>query len=98
MDFPFSNAHLTARLVVEADFDPQFPSRVLHRFAERGTLPLRFLVTASEDDGVRVDVEFAGTLEAARLLSRRVLNLPSARSVDLSFRRESTLAARQLAA
>lgn len=91
MDFPFTSLNQTARLVLEADFDPQLPTRVLHRFAERGALPLRFTATASEAAGVRVEVEFESTVDAARLLSRRLLNLPSTRSVDLSFRRDAGL-------
>ena len=91
MDFPFNNAFpvpgLTARLVIEADFDPQFPVRVLHRFSELGRLPERFVASASETAGLRVEVEFAGSADAARLLSRRLLNLPSTRSVELTFRR-----------
>jgi hypothetical protein len=97
MDFPFSaDSAQTARLVVEADFDPQFPSRVLQRFSERNTLPLRFqVVTIGEAESLRIEVEFAGSIEAARLLTRRLLNLPSARSVDLSVRRVAAITSPQ---
>ena len=89
MDFPFSaDPTLTARLVAEADFDPQFPARVLQRFSERDTLPRHFqVITIGDAESLRVEVEFASSIEAARLLARRLLNLPSARAVDLGFRR-----------
>jgi hypothetical protein len=85
---PFSsNLVPSARLVLEADFDPQLPSRVLGRFAEVGRLPTRFTAHNLDDERVRVELEFAAEPEAARLLSRRLLNVPSVRSVELSFRR-----------
>lgn len=83
----------SARLVVEADFDPQLPSRVLGRFAELGRLPASFTARNLDDETVRVEVEFAAEPEAARLLSRRLLNVPSVRSVELSFRRARIAAA-----
>jgi hypothetical protein len=84
----FTNALVpSARLVVEADFDPQLPARVLGRFAEQGRLPSSFLARSIDDELLRLEVEFAAEPEAARLLSRRLLNVPSVRSVELSFRR-----------
>jgi hypothetical protein len=77
----------SARLVVEADFDPQLPTRVLGRFAELGRLPTSFTAHNLGDETVRVEVEFTAEPDAARLLSRRLLNVPSVRSVELSFRR-----------
>ncbi|MBV8063553.1 MAG: hypothetical protein JOY51_08155 [Nevskia sp.] len=77
----------SARLVLEADFDPQLPSRVLGRFAELGRLPSSFTARNLDDESLRVEVEFAAEPDAARLLSRRLLNVPSVRSVELSFRR-----------
>jgi hypothetical protein len=77
----------SARLVLEADFDPQLPTRVLGRFAELGRLPTSFTAHNLDDETVRVEVEFAAEPDAARLLSRRLLNLPSVRTVELSFRR-----------
>lgn len=91
MDLPhafFSNSLVpSARLVLEADFDPQLPSRVLGRFAELGRLPASFTARNLDDETVRVEVEFAAEPDAARQLSRRLLNVPSVRSVELSFRR-----------
>ncbi|HZR33864.1 MAG TPA: hypothetical protein VFA75_00710 [Nevskia sp.] len=91
MDSPHSffaaNLVPSARLVVEADFDPQLPSRVLGRFAEAGRLPTRFVAHNVDDERLRVEVEFAAEPDAARHLSRRLLNVPSVRSVELSFRR-----------
>lgn len=77
----------SARLVVEADFDPQLPARVLGRFAELGRLPASFVSRNVEDETLRLEVDFAAEPDAARLLSRRLLNVPSVRSVELSFRR-----------
>jgi hypothetical protein len=77
----------SARLVLEADFDPQLPARVLGRFAEQGRLPTSFVARSVDDELVRVEVEFSAEPDAARLLSRRLLNVPSVRSVELSFRR-----------
>jgi hypothetical protein len=77
----------SARLVLQADFDPQLPSRVLGRFAELGRLPTHFLASNLDDAALRLEVEFAAEPEAARLLSRRLLSVPSVRSVELSFRR-----------
>ena len=83
----FAEVTPSARLVVEADFDPQLPTRVLGRFAELGRLPASFVARNRDEQSVRVEVEFAAEPEAARLLSRRLLNLPSVRSVELSFHR-----------
>lgn len=77
----------SARLVLEADFDPQLPARVLGRFAEQGRLPTSFVAQSVDDQSLRVEVEFSAEPDAARLLSRRLLNVPSVRSVELSFRR-----------
>ena len=77
----------SARLVLEADFDPQLPSRVLGRFAELGRLPTSFTAQNFDDATLRVELEFAAEPDAARQLSRRLLNVPSVRSVELSFRR-----------
>lgn len=91
MDFPFTSVQ-SARLVLEADFDPQFPARVLQRFSERNTLPASFrAVTLGASEAIRVEVEFDAVAEAARQLSKRLMNLPSARSVELSFRRGAAL-------
>jgi hypothetical protein len=76
----------SARLVVEADFDPQLPARVLGRFAEQGQLPASFLATSS-GESLRLELEFAAEAETARLLSRRLQNLPSVRSLDLTLLR-----------
>ena len=83
----------SARLVVEADFDPQLPTRVLGRFAELGRLPTSFVSRNLDDQAVRVEVEFSAEPDAARLLSRRLLNVPSVRSVELSFRRARSVRA-----
>lgn len=83
----------SARLVLEADFDPQLPSRVLGRFAEQGRLPSSFVSRNLDDETLRVEVEFSAEPDAARLLSRRLLNVPSVRSVELSFRRARTVRA-----
>jgi len=94
VEFPFFDSHQTARLAVEADFDPQLPLRVLHRFTEIGALPNRFVTEAtSPDRPLRIEVEFTTAVEPARLLARRLLTLPSTLRVDLSFRRERTAAA-----
>jgi hypothetical protein len=85
--WPDSSLQLSARLVLEADFDPQLPSRVLGRFAELGRLPASFTARNLDDESLRVEVEFAAEPDAARQLSRRLLNVPSVRSVELSFRR-----------
>jgi hypothetical protein len=77
----------SARLVVEADFDPQLPARVLGRFAEQGQLPSSFLALNHEDAGLRIELEFAAEAETARLLSRRLQSIPSVRSVELSLMR-----------
>lgn len=82
-----SLAPSSARLVLEADFDPQLPARVLGRFAELGRLPTSFLARNLDDESLRLEVEFASEPDAARQLSRRLLNVPSVRSVELSFRR-----------
>ena len=90
MDLPhsfFANVVPSARLVLEADFDPQLPSRVLGRFAELGRLPSRFVACNLDDESLRLEVEFASEPDAARQLSRRLLNVPSVRSVALSFHR-----------
>ena len=77
----------SARLVLEADFDPQLPARVLGRFAELGRLPSSFVSRNLDDESLRLEVEFSAEPDAARQLSRRLLNVPSVRSVELSFRR-----------
>jgi hypothetical protein len=83
----FANVVPSVRLVLEADFDPQLPSRVLGRFAELGRLPKSFVARNFDDATLRLELEFACEPDAARLLSRRLLNVPSVRSVDLSFHR-----------
>ncbi|GAC1622722.1 MAG: hypothetical protein NVS9B10_07000 [Nevskia sp.] len=100
MDFPFTaSTAQTARLVVEADFDPQFPARVLQRFSELNTLPLSFhAVTVGAAEALRIELEFEASVDAARRLSKRLLNLPSARSVDLSFRRLAAIPPQRRAA
>jgi hypothetical protein len=85
--FLHSLAPSSARLVLEADFDPQLPARVLGRFAELGRLPTSFLARNFDDESLRLEVEFASEPDAARQLSRRLLNVPSVRSVALSFHR-----------
>ena len=75
-----------ARLVVLGDFDPQLPARVLGRFAEQGQLPSSFLATSS-GESLRLELEFAAEAETARLLSRRLQNLPSVQSIDLTLLR-----------
>ena len=77
----------TARLVVEADFDPQLPARVLGRFAEQGRLPSSFIALNRDETGLRMELEFAAEAETARLLSRRLQNLPSVRSLELTLMR-----------
>ena len=77
-----------ARLVVQADFDPQLPGRVLDRFAVVNALPSSFLARSFDETSLRLELEFTAETDAARLLSRRLLNLPSVRTVELSFRRE----------
>ena len=89
-DFPNK---LSARLVLDADFDPQLPARVLGRFAELGRLPSSFLARNFDDESLRLEVEFASEPDAARQLSRRLLNVPSVRSVALSFHRVRLLQA-----
>lgn len=86
-----------ARLVIEADVDPQLPGRVLDRFADRGLLPRRFAVE-SRDEGLSLTLEFVGDPDWARYLSRKLLNVATVRSVDLSFRRAALAPARRLAA
>lgn len=88
--FPFSAA-LSARLVLQADFDPLLPARVLGRFAEQGRLPTRFLASTLDDESLRLEVEFAADADSARQLSRRLLNVPSVRTVELSFHRARTM-------
>jgi hypothetical protein len=83
----FTNLVSSVRLVLEADFDPQLPSRVLGRFAELGPLPGSFVARNLHDESLRLELEFTSEPDAARQLSRRLLNMPSVRSVDLSFRR-----------
>jgi hypothetical protein len=91
MDSPhrfFSNTTASsARLVVEAEFDPQLPARVLGRFAEQGQLPSSFLARNRDDTSLLIELEFAAEAETARLLSRRLQNIPSVRSVELSLLR-----------
>jgi len=84
---PFTNAAQSARLVIEGDFDPQLPLRVLHRFSELGELPLRFVAHAIGEESLRIEVDFLATDDAARLLARRLNNLPALQSVQLSFQR-----------
>ena len=94
MDSPhsfFANVVPSARLVLEADFDPQLPSRVLGRFAELGRLPSRFVACNLDDESLRLELEFAAEPDAARQLSRRLLNVPSVRSAELSFRQARTM-------
>ena len=94
MDLPhsfFANVVPSARLVLEADFDPQLPSRVLGRFAEMGRLPTRFVACNLDDESLRLELEFAAEPDAARQLSRRLLNVPSVRSAELSFRQARTM-------
>lgn len=86
-----SLAPSSARLVLEADFDPQLPARVLGRFAELGRLPTSFLARNLDDESLRLEVEFPSEPDAARQLSRRLLNVPSVRSVELSFRSARTM-------
>jgi len=87
----FANVVPSARLVLEADFDPQLPSRVLGRFAEMGRLPTRFVACNLDDESLRLELEFAAEPDAARQLSRRLLNVPSVRSAELSFRQARTM-------
>jgi hypothetical protein len=75
-----------ARLVVDADFDPQLPGRVLDKFADRGLLPSHFSAQLA-DGGLQLVVEFSGDPDWARYLSRKLLNGATVRSIDLSFRR-----------
>jgi hypothetical protein len=81
------NTAPSARLVVEAEFDPQLPARVLGRFAEQGQLPSSFVTLNREDASLRIELEFTAQAETARLLSRRLQNLPSVLSVELTLRR-----------
>lgn len=76
-----------ARLVIDADFDPQLPSRVLAKFAERGRLPLHFTLDRVDAERVQLVAEFDGDPQWARYLSRKLLGSACVRSVQLSFRR-----------
>ena len=89
MDFPshasFKNP-VTAHLRIDADRDPQVASRVLGRFAERGELPEHFSARLESVDVLRIELEFGASTQCARHLARRLQNLPSVRSVALTFR------------
>ena len=87
MDFSSFADHkpFTARLTIAADLDPQLPGRVLDRFAERGELPLRFSSQVDASEALRIEVEFDAATACARLLARRLQNLPTVRSVALTF-------------
>ena len=88
MDVPSqpSLSSLTAHLCIAADRDPQIAIRVLHRFAERGELPLSFSARLDGADALHLELQFDTPPDCARLLARRLQNLPSVRSVALSFR------------
>ncbi|MBL6751301.1 MAG: hypothetical protein ISP90_12300 [Nevskia sp.] len=77
---------VSARLSVEADFDPQLPARVLGRFAEQGRLPASFSARQCAGNTLFVELEFACEPDAARLLSRRLAGVPSVRTVELTLR------------
>lgn len=83
--FKFSPAAVSARLSLEADFDPQLPARVLGRFAEQGRLPAVFSARHCDDATLRLELEFHCEPDAARLLSRRLAGVPSVRAVELSL-------------
>lgn len=84
--FSVNSASVSARLSVEADFDPQLPARVLGRFAEQGRLPAAFSARQSGSQTLHMELEFACEPDAARLLSRRLAGVPSVRTVELTLR------------
>ncbi|MDB5987039.1 MAG: hypothetical protein JWR16_2092 [Nevskia sp.] len=88
MDFSShaSLTSLTAHLRIDADRDPQIARRVLDRFAERGELPQTFSARIEGVDALRLEIEFDAGLQCARHLARRLQNLPSVRSIALTFR------------
>lgn len=85
-------AQLTIHLSILADRDPQLAIRVLQRFAERGELPQKFSAQLDAEDGLRLELHFEADREGARLLARRLENLPSVRTVALSYRHRFTAA------
>ena len=69
-------------LIIEADFDPSLPSRILDLFAAQNRLPTKFNFDASNADlRVRVDV---GDLPAptAAVLVARIRRIPGVRSAQ----------------
>ncbi len=77
---------VSARLSLEADFDPQLPARVLGRFAEQGRLPASFCARHLDADTLHLELEFDCAPDTARLLSRRLAAVPSVRAVELTLR------------
>lgn len=85
MSFPDQSLHNT-RLVVDAEFDPQLPARVLGRFSVTGQLPERFIAERVGPDRLRLTVDFrAGDPEQARLLAARLEAIPSVGELRLSL-------------
>jgi len=82
-----------ARLIVEADFDPQLPSRVLGRLAACNDLPDLFVARCRRPDSLSIELEFQGDADAAGRLARQLQNVPSVRSVNWTITRRRIAAA-----
>lgn len=84
-DYPFTRCLFT----VEAEDDPQLPSRILGLFTQRGHLPEGFSSRKSREGLLRVTVEIS-TLDdpICQLLARKMLNIPTVLDVSLSRLRQ----------
>lgn len=88
-----------ARLIVEADFEPQLPSRVLGRQAACKDLPALFVARCRRPDSLGIELEIQeiqeirGDAEAAGRLASQLRNVPSVRSVNGTITRRRIAAA-----
>lgn len=70
-------------VTVEAEADPQLPGRILDLLTVRGCLPDWFSVRKRGSDMIRVSLELSDLdQQAASLLVRKILKIPSAMDVS----------------
>jgi hypothetical protein len=84
-------SQLSLRLLVEADFDPLLPARLLARLTVRNTLPPACAFRVGDADSLFADIVLpAMDLEAAERLAHQFRAIATVRAVTL-VRRVSTL-------
>jgi hypothetical protein len=73
-------------VTVEAEVDPQLPGRILDLLTVRGCLPEWFSVRKRAPDSIRVSLELIDVDDqAAELLARKILKLPTVLDVTRTW-------------